>query len=61
MPREAKVGGGVWDEYILLLKKKRGDYSGTLWHSGPGGFPRFTDLPIIHGHTTLSLKLSLHA
>ena len=22
MPREAKVGGGVWHEYILLLKKK---------------------------------------
>ena len=21
MPREAKVGGGVWHEYILLLKK----------------------------------------
>ena len=23
MPREAKVGGGVWHEYILLLKKKK--------------------------------------
>ena len=23
MPRGAKVGGGVWHEYILLLKKKK--------------------------------------
>ena len=23
MPREAKVGGGVWHEYILLSKKKK--------------------------------------
>ena len=23
VPREAKVGGGVWHEYILLLKKKK--------------------------------------
>ena len=32
MPREAKVGGGVWHEYILLLKKKVGNtvaYCGT--------------------------------
>ena len=33
MPREAKVGGGVWHEYILLLKKKQAALADA--------FPRF--------------------
>ena len=31
MPHEAKVGGGVWHEYILLLKKKKNMI--LLYHS----------------------------
>ena len=30
MPREAKVGGGVWHEYILLLKKKKKNTDDTV-------------------------------
>ena len=43
MPREAKVGGGVWHEYTLLFKKKKKktltsvrdqEFGGPPLHSG---------------------------